>query len=212
MVDVVATSITGNLDSFTYRITFPDPQFTLVSNTFAAPFDNTLAPAGNNGSVPWSGLPRLITDIADAGSPGFTSLVPDLYRTTATTTGAGVVGNNVVLETLTLRTPSSATQTDYTISLNVLEAADRTGTLFPTTSGVDFVLTVTRPVLYAVGFSAAGFSIKLQAAPGNYVFEASEDLVHWSQAGSVTITAAPVTFTDPNAGATGARFYRVRPE
>lgn len=141
-LDVVATSITGNLDSFTYRITFPNQQFTLMANAFAVPFDNTLAPAGNNGSVPWSALPLAITDNADAASPGHTPLVADLYRTTATTTGTGVTGPDFVLETLTFQIPSPGSPTTYPISLNVLEAADNTGTLVPANSGIDFTLTV----------------------------------------------------------------------
>jgi hypothetical protein len=141
-LDVVAVSITGNLDSFTYRISFPNEQFTLTANAFAAPFDNTLAPGGNNGSVPWSPLPLAITDNADFGSPGYTAFVPDIYRTTATTTGAGVTGNNFILETLTVRIPSPISPTTYPISLNVLEAADNTGNLVSTSSGVDFMLTV----------------------------------------------------------------------
>ena len=142
-LDVVATAITVNLDSFTYRISFPNQLFTLTANAFTAPFDNTLAPGGNNGSIPWSGLPLLITDNADAGSPGFTLGVADLYRTTATTTGTGVTGTPFILETLTLEVPSPAVQTIYPISLDVLEAADNTGTLYSTTSGADFMLTVT---------------------------------------------------------------------
>src|SRR6266567_1035997 len=61
-LDVVAVSIAAevgvqdNLDSFTYRLIFPNQLFTLVNNVFAAPFDNTLVPSGGfNGSIPWSG-------------------------------------------------------------------------------------------------------------------------------------------------------------
>src|SRR5262249_7479499 len=100
------------------------------------------APAGNNGSVPWSPLPSTITHNADFGSPGYTALTPDIYRTTATTTGTGVTGNHVVLETLTLIVPSPSSPTTYPISLNVLEAADNTGNLVSTSSGVNFMLTV----------------------------------------------------------------------
>jgi hypothetical protein len=59
-LDVVATSISteagvqANLDSFTYRVVFPNPLFTLQTSVFAAPFDNALAPAGFNGSIPWT--------------------------------------------------------------------------------------------------------------------------------------------------------------
>ena len=36
--------------------------------TFAAPFDNTTTPAGFNGSIPWNGLPLMITIGVDAVS------------------------------------------------------------------------------------------------------------------------------------------------
>jgi hypothetical protein len=48
------------------------------------------------------------------------------------------------------------------------------------------------------------------AASGNYVIEVSTDLVHWSQAGSVSINLTPVSFTDPDSGFIGSRFYRAR--
>src|SRR5262245_47620149 len=84
--------ILDNLDSFTYRINFPNELFNLQNNAFAAPFDNTEAPAGFNGSRPWSGLPVPINFLADAGSPGATPLAADLYRTTASTAGVPVAG------------------------------------------------------------------------------------------------------------------------
>jgi hypothetical protein len=212
-LDIVATSIASNLDSFTYRIIFPNQLFTLLANTFSAPFDNTLAPSGFNGSVPWSPLPIAVADNADAGSPAASPFVPDLYRTTATTTGIGVTGQDVVLETLTLRIPSPSPErlpATYPVSLNILEAADSIGLLVSTTSGTNFILTVTRPVLEVVGFSLNKFTLKLVAAPGNYVVEVSTDLVHWSQAGSVTVTLTPASFTDVNSGLVGSRFYRAR--
>jgi hypothetical protein len=145
-LDVVAVTISAeagilpNLDSFTYRIIFPNTSFMLQNNVFAAPFDNAEAPAGFNGSIPWSGLPLPIDLVADGASPGATALVPDLYRTTATTAGVPVVGPDAVLETLTLQVPLPPG--NYPISLSVLEAADNTGALHATENGTDFVLTI----------------------------------------------------------------------
>jgi len=210
-LDVVAKSITPNLDSFTYRISFPNEEFTLTANAFAAPFDNTPAPAGFNGSIPWAVLPVLITHNADAGSPGATPFVADVYRTTATTTGIPVTGQNVVLETLTVRIPSpAALPAVYSISLNVLEAADSTGFLLPTTSGTDLVLTVVRPVLHVVGFVGNRFTLELEAPPDDYIIEASDDLVHWNEIGSLSVGLTPATFTDPTSDLVGSRFYRAR--
>jgi len=147
-LSLVAVSITGsaltlgNLDSFTYRIIFPNELFTLTGNTFAAPFDNAQVPGGFNGSIPWSGLPLIITFNVDAGSPGATAFVPDIYRTTATQAGTPVAGPNALLETLTLRVPSPSVPTLYPIRLDVLEAADANGALHTVFSGVDFNLMV----------------------------------------------------------------------
>jgi hypothetical protein len=144
-LDLVAKSITPNLDSFTYRIIFPNQEFTLTGNIFTAPFDNTPAPAGFNGSIPWSLLPVTISYSADTGTPGATPLVADIYRTTATTTGIGVTGPNTVIETFTLQIPTppfGLLPVTYPISLQVLEAADSSGALLPTTEGKPFMLTV----------------------------------------------------------------------
>lgn len=152
-LDVVAVSITagadtlGNLDAFTYRITFPNQDFGLEGSAFSAPFDNQRPgdlPPGFNGSIPWGG-PTPITFGADAGSPGATLLVPDLYRTTATESGLAATGNDVVLETLSIRVPTPPAGTlpaGYAINLNVLEAVDNFGSFHATDNGVDFVLTV----------------------------------------------------------------------
>ncbi len=149
-LDVVATSITaeagvlGELDAFTYRISFPNEEFTLINNAFSAPFDNTQAPSGYNGSIPWGG-PLSIGNNADAGSPGATPLAADLYRTTATETGTPVSGPEVVLETLTLTVPNPPANTlpvNYSVSVNLLEAVDAFGAFHMTENGPDFLVTV----------------------------------------------------------------------
>jgi len=131
--------ISANLDSFTYRIVFPNQLFTLQNNAFQSPFDNAQVPAGFNGSIPWSGLPVLINNAADAGSPGATPLVADIYRTTATTTGTPITAP-AGIERLTIQAP--VVPGVYNISLNVLEAADSNGSLHTTENGPNFVITV----------------------------------------------------------------------
>jgi hypothetical protein len=149
-LDVVAVSvaaeggiapIAANLDSFTYRIIFPNTSFTLQNNVFAAPFDNDIVALGGfNGSIPWA-PPSVPIDLL-AYPP--TPLDADLYRTTATTTGVPVAGPNAVIETLTLEVPVAAGI--YAISLNVLEAADSLGALHNGNgNGSDFIVTVTGP-------------------------------------------------------------------
>src|SRR5688572_15027929 len=143
-IEVVALNIqagagvVGNLDSFTYRIIFPNQDFDLTANAFSAPFDNNQVPAGFNGSIPWSPLPVPINFLADAGSPGATALEADIYRTTATTTGVPVVAPGTVLETLTVQAP--AAPGNYQVGLNVLEAADVEGALHLTSNGDPFVI------------------------------------------------------------------------
>ncbi len=152
-LDVVAVKVNaesgveGDLDSFTYRLNFPNQDFVLTGNTFGAPFDNALAPAGFNGSVPWS-VPTAITHAADAGSPLATPLIPDLYRTTASTAGVPGVGPNLLLETLTVTAPMTAG--DYAISLEMLEAADRMGAFHSVDNGVAFTVTVPEPTTLAL--------------------------------------------------------------
>jgi subtilisin family serine protease len=157
------TDVLGSLDSLTYRILFPNENFTLTSNAFAAPFDNTLAPTGFNGSVPWTGLPVLITNTADAGSPLATPGVPDLYRTTATTTGVGGIGD-VLVETLGLEAP--AAPGNYALTLLTLEAADEFGAFHTTTDGVPFSVTVV-PLPPALGLFLAGLFALIRLRSGS---------------------------------------------
>jgi hypothetical protein len=210
-LDIVAKSIAPNLDSFTYRIAFPNQQFTLTANLYAAPFDNTLAPGGFNGSVPWSPLPAPITYNADAGSPGATPFVADIYRTTATTTGIGVTGLNVVLETFTLQIPSpSVVPVTYPISLNVLEAADSNGTLLPTTSGTDFLLTVV-PLILTVTRAGGDIALSWNAISGRAYqvqFKTNLNQLGWGILTNVTATGATVTVPAAT-GPEAQRFYRV---
>lgn len=160
-VDVIAETINAegstnaNLDSFTYRIGFPNQDFILTSNIFAAPFDNMLAPGGFNGSVPWVGLPLPIDNGVDTGSPGATGLVADLYRTTASTTGVPATGNSV-LETLYLLAPIGLG--NYPISLTILEAADNMGEFHTASVKSDFNVNVV-PLPPAFGFMALGSGI-----------------------------------------------------
>jgi hypothetical protein len=126
-LEITAEDFTqANLDSFTYRLVFPNQNFTLTGNSFAAPFDNTQSPAGFNGSIPWyTGTNISITNGVDAGSPGATPAVADLYRTTASETGTPATGTSVLLETINLLAPMA--MGDYPVGLNVIEAADTLG-------------------------------------------------------------------------------------
>jgi hypothetical protein len=168
-LDVVAVSITpeagtlGNLDALGYYLEFSSGDFTLVSDAFAAPFDNDIpAAGGNNSSLPWpSGSPITITDGADAGSPFFTPLTPDLYRATATIgLGQAVSGTDIVLETLTLQVPSPLPgdlPASYSIALVPLEFVDQLGSLHTAEGGVAFAVTVVpEPGAAAV---AGGFAL-----------------------------------------------------
>ena len=132
--------VDANVDSFTYRIVFPNQQFTLLSNAFAAGFDNTLVPAGFNGSIPFTGLPLLITNSVDAGSPGATPTIPDLYRTTATPGGVPLSGPDVVLEMFGVKSPVSPGS--YPIAVHGIELADAKGDLHTTTDSSPFLLEV----------------------------------------------------------------------
>ncbi|MHC4799479.1 MAG: VPLPA-CTERM sorting domain-containing protein [Planctomycetota bacterium] len=108
-MDIMAEGFTrAELDAFTYRVNFPNQNFTLVGNAFTSPFDNTQAPFGFNGSIPWyTGSSIPITNGADAGSPGATPFAADLYRTTATQLGTPVTGSFAVLETTNLLAPTN---------------------------------------------------------------------------------------------------------
>lgn len=161
-LDVVADStaeagIAGEIDSFTYRIVFPNEDFSVLSAAFAAPFDNAVPPGGSNGSIPSGGYPLAITNAVDAGSPGATAGVADLYRTTATETGTPVAGT-AVLETLALTVPLSPGF--YALVLLPLEAADGLGELHTLDPQATFSLQVvpesTTALLLALGLGALG--------------------------------------------------------
>lgn len=161
-MDVVALGITTegftqpNLDSFTYRVIFPNENFTLTDNLFASPFDNTQVPTGFNGSKPWyTGTSIPITNGADAGSPGTTLSESDLYRTTASTTGTPATGTMVLLETIGLLAPTAIG--DYIISLNVLEAADTLGE-FHTPLGDPSLNVSVVPIPSTLGLLLPGFA------------------------------------------------------
>lgn len=148
----------ANLDSFTYRIGFPNQDFFLTGNIFTSPFDNNLVPMSFNGSVPWwtGGPPLQITNSVDAGSPGATGLLADLYRTTASTAGIPATGNSVLVETLDLLAPIGLG--NYSISLNILEAADNMGEFHTASVKSDFNVNVV-PLPPAFAFMALGSGI-----------------------------------------------------
>jgi hypothetical protein len=159
MIDVLADNMTiegyalNELDAFTYRINFPNEAFSLVSNKFSAPFDNALVPTGFNGSIPWAdGSPVSILNGSDAGSPGATSFIADLYRTTASEAGIPAKGR-VVVETLELLAPLSLG--NYMISMDILEAVDAMGEFHTTEFTMDFNVNVV-PVPSAAGLLAMG--------------------------------------------------------
>jgi hypothetical protein len=146
-IDLLATMIASGpgvaaeLDSFAYRIEFPSEEFSLQTNVFGAPFDNTLAGDGGfNGSIPWAPPSLQITNAADSGSALDTPLIADIYRTTASQKGVPGTGDNLLLETLGLTAPTALG--DYEIVLNMLEAADAMGAFHATDSGVNFVVHV----------------------------------------------------------------------
>jgi hypothetical protein len=143
---VVASNMTaegsaaGELDAFSYRIVFSNEQFILNSNVFGAPFDNTSAPLGFNGSIPWTtGSAVPITNRADAGSPGANLLAADIYRTTASETGMPA-SHDVVVETLEISVPQ--TPGVYPISLEIIEAVDRLGEFHTADVGAAFNVNV----------------------------------------------------------------------
>lgn len=162
MMDVVADNMTAEgfalaeLDAFTYRINFPNQEFTLVSNNFGHPFDNAQVPAGFNGSVPWAdGASVPILNGVDAGSPGATALIADLYRTTASKAGTPAKGS-VVIETLELLAPLSLG--NYIISMDIIEAVDAMGEFHTAELSMDFNVNVvplpSAACLLAMGLSA----------------------------------------------------------
>ena len=114
--------VQANLDSFTYRLVFPDTNHVHEFSSILAPFDDTGAPAGFNGSIPLGGTNFTITNGADLGSPFDTPLVADLYRTTASVAGTPATGSEVTVERLKLAAPLAPG--DYPIQVQVLEAAD----------------------------------------------------------------------------------------
>nr|WP_319396911.1 hypothetical protein [uncultured Desulfobacter sp.] len=159
MIDVLADNMTiegyalNELDAFTYRINFPNEAFTLVSNKFADPFDNALVPTGFNGSTPWAdGSSVPILNGSDAGSPGATPFIADLYRTTASKAGIPAKGS-VVVETLELLAPLSLG--NYMISMDILEAVDAMGEFHTVEFSTDFKVNVV-PVPSAAGLLAMG--------------------------------------------------------
>ena len=115
-----------------------------------------LVPAGFNGSVPWTGLPLLITNSVDTGSPGATGLVADLYRTTASTGGTPAIGNSVLVETLDFLAPLGLG--NYPISLTILEAADNMGEFHTASVKSDFNVNVV-PLPPAFALMALGSGI-----------------------------------------------------
>jgi subtilisin family serine protease len=148
-LDVVVTDLSNeggveaNLDSFAYRVVFPNQSLTLSQSGFASPFDDARAPGGFNGSIPPGDVSVAITNPADAGSPFATPLVPDLYRTTATVSGTPPAGSNILVDRLKLVAPLS--DGIYPIQLSVLEAADATGAFHTVSVGPSFLLQVPEP-------------------------------------------------------------------
>ena len=76
-------------------------------------------------------------------------------------------------------------------------------------------LTVIPPIQYAsVAASGGGgsFQFSFTGTVGiQYVIQTSTNLATWVTLTNITDTANPVVFTDPNASAQGARYYRVLP-
>jgi hypothetical protein len=148
-LDVLVTGLAGqpgvqpNLDSFTYRVIFPGADHGLEKSGFLAPFDDTPAPGGFNGSIPDGDSSAPITNFADAGSPFATPVVPDLYRTTASILGVPATGPSFVVETLSLQAPT--VPGSYAIDISVLEAADQVGAFHTATEGAAFVVEVPEP-------------------------------------------------------------------
>jgi hypothetical protein len=133
--------VAAELDSFAYRIAFPNQDFWLQTNAFGPPFDNVLAGDGGfNGSVPWAPPAMQITNGADFGSALHTPAIPDLYRTSASQEGIPGTGDDLLVETLELLAPMAIG--DYPIVLRMLEAADATGAFHSTGSGEDFMVHV----------------------------------------------------------------------
>ena len=132
--------VKGNLDSFTYRVVFPNEDHVLDSSSFLSPFNGTPPPGGFNGSIPLGDVSVDITRSADAGSPYATPLVSDIYRTTASNAGVPAAGSGFVVEKLVLRAPAAAGI--YSIDMSVVEAADNTGAFHTVSAGPAFMLAV----------------------------------------------------------------------
>ncbi|MCP5520801.1 MAG: delta-60 repeat domain-containing protein [Verrucomicrobiales bacterium] len=61
-------------------------------------------------------------------------------------------------------------------------------------------------------FTDHGFGFDVVGTPGDtVVVEVSFDLLEWAEIVTVTLGNEPVPVTDPEAGLTGQRFYRIRP-
>ena len=135
--------VKGNLDSFTYRVVFPNEDHVLDSSSFLSPFNGTPPPGGFNGSIPLGDVSVDITHSADAGSPYATPLVSDIYRTTASNAGVPAAGSGFVVEKLVLRAPAAAGI--YSIDMSVVEAADNTGAFHTVSAGPAFTLEVPEP-------------------------------------------------------------------
>ncbi len=135
--------VKGNLDSFTYRVVFPNEDHVLDSSSFLSPFNGTPPPGGFNGSIPLGDVSVDITRSADAGSPYATPLVSDIYRTTASNAGVPAAGSGFVVEKLVLRAPAAAGI--YSIDMSVVEAADNTGAFHTVSAGPAFMLAVPEP-------------------------------------------------------------------
>lgn len=144
-LDVIAlsvnaeTSTKNELDAFTYRIVFENEEFTLASTEFYGPYNNAKAPFGYNGSIPWlepGDPPLLIENDVDFGSPGYTSTIADLYRTTASDMGIPVpwTSGDAPINVEHDGYLAPLTPGDYTIGLEIIEAVDTMGS----SHGVDF--------------------------------------------------------------------------
>lgn len=192
---VVASNMTAEvsaaaeLDAFTYRIVFSNEEFSLVSNVFGTPFDNTCAPTGFNGSIPWaSGAAVPITNWADAGSPKANILVADLYRTTASEAGKPAT-NDTVVETLGLVAPQ--TPGVYTINLQIIEAVDKLGVFHTVSVGSAFNVNV---VSSSECHDLASFAPAYGSVSGNTNYSSACDFDNDSDVDGSDLAKLAVTF------------------
>ena len=64
--------------------------------------------------------------------------------------------------------------------------------------------------LKALGFTNAGFRVRLTGPPGTYKLDASSDLIFWNPISTNTIISDPIIFTDSEALFLPHRSYRAR--